>query len=64
MTFDRASPKTIPTSCGFDTFDKLSTGESHPYNNSVFLKDEGIVTGASIPPGFAPALAELERGSN
>jgi len=30
----------------------------------LILEDEGIVSGASIPPGFAPALAELERGSN
>jgi hypothetical protein len=25
-------------------------------------KDEGIVRGVSIPPGFTAALAELERG--
>jgi hypothetical protein len=32
----------------------------------VFLPqgDEGIFAATSIPPGFAPALAELERGSN
>jgi len=27
-------------------------------------KDEGIVSGASNPPGFARALADLERGSH
>jgi len=43
--------KLSPTSYGFD--------ESNPYISG----DEGIAAGASIPPGFAPALAELERGS-
>jgi len=38
----------------------LSDSENYPH--LYFPKDEGIVAGASNPPGKAPALADLERG--
>jgi len=39
-----------------------TTNQKSKITITHYSKDEGIGTGASIPPGFAPALAELERG--